>query len=50
MTERIRECLCDSAVRERLPAGAAKRLSKYSWARIFSRTLKVLEEAARKRR
>ncbi len=50
MAERIRECLYDSAARERLIHEAARRLSKYSWPGIFSPTLGVLQEAARRRR
>jgi len=50
MTERVEECLYDSAVRERLTTEAARGLSEYSWSSIFSRTLGVLKEGARRRR
>ncbi len=49
MVTRIKDCLCDSALRERLAAETAKRLRAYSWSSIFAQTLRVLGQAARKR-
>jgi glycosyltransferase involved in cell wall biosynthesis len=46
----MKTCLDDRASRERVTAEAARRLSDYSWQRIFPRTVKVLQDTARRHR
>jgi len=48
MVSCLNECLYGN-LRDRLTAEAVRRLSRYAWAGIFSRTLDVLEEASRRR-